>query len=404
LTTRRVPALVLLAAAGVAAVPPVPSAADRDAFVAQVMREGGIPGMQVAVVKDGKIAWSKAFGQAVLADPGPARPMREDDLLYTCSIGKMITAVAVLRQVENGKISLDDDISTSLPFPIRNPKWPDVPITWRMLLTHTSSLQDDDAIYDALYFYGVDNAVSPTALVEETFRDGGRFHGGHWFLDGRPGTERVYCNQAMNVAAYALQRYVGGPFLDYATREILRPLGMRDSGYVSGQLPVTRRAVGYGRTLNSSGQWIFLPDRVSFSHLPPSRSLLENLYAAPSLGDGGLYTSAREFSRFVASMINGGTLDGVTILRPESVRLLLTPSGFWSPYGYQQGLVFMAARGLEESLVWGHDGIDRGFVASAQFDRETGVGAVSLANANTPGETLSRRLVDLNLHLLSWFR
>src|SRR5262249_15762912 len=102
---------------------PSPNASERDAFVAQVMREGGIPGLQLAVVKDGRLAWSKAYGHAVLAKPGPIRPMREDDLLYTCSIGKMITAVVAMQQVEKGKLSLDDDIDGSLPFPVRNPKW-----------------------------------------------------------------------------------------------------------------------------------------------------------------------------------------------------------------------------------------------------------------------------------------
>jgi len=330
--------------------------------------------------------------------------MREDDLLYTCSIGKMITAVVAMQQVERGRLSLDDDIDASLPFAVRNPKWPDVPITWRMLLTHTSSLQDDEKILDSLYFYGRDYDVTPEASVEETFKPGGRYAGGSWFLAGRPGTERVYCNQAMNVVAYALQRRLGEPFLAYATREILRPLGMRDSGYIFGQLPAARRAVGYGRVIDRSGGWTYSPDRVSFSHLEPSASLLENLYSSPSLGDGGLYTNAREFSRFVAMMINGGSLDGVTILRPESVGLLLTPSGFWSVYGFQQGLVLMATRDLEDDLVWGHDGLDRGFCASAYFKRETKTGVVALANANTFEQTLSRRLLDLNTHLLSWFR
>src|SRR5262249_20667052 len=94
-TMKRILATLALAAVGAA---PFPGASERDAYVAEVMREGGIPGLQVAVVKDGRLAWSKAFGYAVLANPGPARPMREDDLLYTCSIGKMITAVVAMQQ------------------------------------------------------------------------------------------------------------------------------------------------------------------------------------------------------------------------------------------------------------------------------------------------------------------
>ena len=61
--------------------------------------------------------------------------MKNDSILYTYSVSKIVTAIAVMQQVERGRITLDDGINASLPFAVRNPKWPDVAITWSSLLS-----------------------------------------------------------------------------------------------------------------------------------------------------------------------------------------------------------------------------------------------------------------------------
>jgi hypothetical protein len=94
----------------------------------------------------------------------------------------------------------------------------------------------------------------------------------------------------------------------------------------------------------------------------------------------------------------------VKVLEPASVDSMLTFSGHYSIYGYQQGLSLFAGRNLDDQPVWGHDGEDRGFVTAVFFDRATGVGAVSFANANRDDYLLSRRLVDLDLHMMDWFK
>jgi len=146
---------------------------ERDRFIQQMMKSAGIPGVQAVVVKGNRILWSKSYGYAVLAQLGPVTPMRNDSILFTCSVAKILTAVAVMQQVEKGSISLDDDINRYVPFMVRNPKWPDVPITWRMLLTHTSSINDATGVEESVYTYGMQNPVTLEAYLEGIFKPGG---------------------------------------------------------------------------------------------------------------------------------------------------------------------------------------------------------------------------------------
>ena len=223
--------------------------AERDDFVREMMKSAGIPGVQTVVVKNNRIVWQKSYGQAVLAQPGPARPMRDDSILYTASIGKMLTAIAVMQQVEKGRLSLDDDINAYVPFVVRNPKWPDVPITWRMLLTHTSSINDAEDVQEALYVYGAASPITFEEYVEDTFKPGGLYNRPDSYLAGKPGTERIYSSNGLDLAGYAIARLVHQPFTTYVNQAILTPLGIKESSYSLADLPASKLAVGYGRTL-----------------------------------------------------------------------------------------------------------------------------------------------------------
>jgi CubicO group peptidase (beta-lactamase class C family) len=378
--------------------------AERDGFVRQMMKSAGMPGVQTVVVKHGRIVWEQSYGQAVLAQPGPLRPMRPNSILFVCSLGKVPTAVAIMQQVEKGKIGLDDDINRSLPFPVRNPRWPDVPITWRMLLTHTSSINDPDGILDSIYVYGRDAAGTLADFARDLFTPAGRYYRADLYLDSKPGASRIYSNVAFDLAGYALEQVVHESFTTYVTREVLVPLRMEGTSFFLRDLPERRLAVGYGRTPRAGGGFDFIPNGVWFGKRPAGHSVMQEMFSAPDPPSGLLFTSATQYARLMMLLMNHGTLDGVKLLEPATVDSMLTPSGFWSIHGYQQGLTLYAQRNLQEHLVWGHDGQDRGYVAAMFFDRETGIGAVAFANANSDDQELSRYLVDLTMHMMDWFK
>src|SRR5690606_2885539 len=123
-------------------VPEVPDAgppADLDGYIEWHMQAGGLPGAAAAIVKAGEIAWIGTYGWA---DIEASRPVDEHTLFIVASISKTITATRALQLVEAGLLDLDAPLETYVPYAVRHPAHPDVAITARMLLTHSSGLED----------------------------------------------------------------------------------------------------------------------------------------------------------------------------------------------------------------------------------------------------------------------
>ena len=101
-----------------------------DAKVPMVVASGNLPSIQVAVVHQDQVVWSRAFGENTSVD----------HLYMNASVQKMYTATAVLQLAERGLLDLDADVSEYVPFTVRHPGYPDTPVTARMLLAHRSGL------------------------------------------------------------------------------------------------------------------------------------------------------------------------------------------------------------------------------------------------------------------------
>ena len=106
-----------------------------------VMNEFQAVGISAAVVKDGKIVYNQSFGYKKLETQ---TPLANDDIMRIASISKSFTATSLLQLVDKGIISLDDDVSNLIGFQIRNPHHPEIPITLRMVLSHTASIRDKE--------------------------------------------------------------------------------------------------------------------------------------------------------------------------------------------------------------------------------------------------------------------
>ena len=97
-------------------------------------------GVSCAVVKDNKIIYNHNFG---VKDLAMQEPVDDQTIFRIASISKSFTATGLLQQVDQGKIALTDDVSDLIGFKVRNPRFPDKPITLEMLLSHTSSIHDN---------------------------------------------------------------------------------------------------------------------------------------------------------------------------------------------------------------------------------------------------------------------
>lgn len=112
-----------------------------DQAINDVMKEFQAVGISAAVVKDGKIVYNQSFGYKNFETQ---TPLSNDDIMRIASISKSFTATSLLQLVDKGIISLDDDVSDLIGFRIRNPHHPDVPITLKMVLSHTASIRDKE--------------------------------------------------------------------------------------------------------------------------------------------------------------------------------------------------------------------------------------------------------------------
>jgi CubicO group peptidase (beta-lactamase class C family) len=377
---------------------------DKDTFIQMAMRAAGLPGLQTVVVKNGRVVWAKSYGDAVLDQPGPRRAMSNDSVVFSASVAKILVTVAVLQQVEKNRMSLDDDINDSVPFKIRNPAWPDVPITWRMLLTHTSSLNSEsDELLSALEVYGRDPSATLDDTVKSMFIAGGSHYWADQFTHNKPGTERIYSNRAFDLMASALQGIVHEPFEQYVQREILMPLGMTQTSYLLAGRPIDRFAVGYASVRLKDGGYDYVPIKAYWSHGGAGGRLLDHQKTCADFASGCAHTTALDFARLMLMLMNHGTLDGKRILQPSSVDLMTTPIGLRNLDGWAQGLGLAGPKDIRGRQVWGHDGEDRGAANALYFNRDTGVGAIAFSNAMDADWTLTYVVVDLDLHLMSWF-
>src|SRR5215471_13258140 len=179
-----------------------------DKVVADTLARTGVPSASIAVVKDGQIAYVKAYGDARLEPKTPATP----EMRYSVgSISKQFTATAILLLQEQGKLSLDDKVAKWVPSLTRANE-----VTIRQLLSHTSGYQD----------YWPQDYVMPMMLqpvTAERIMD-------QWArkpLDFDPGTKWQYSNTNYVIAGVIIEKVSGMPLLRFLQEKIFMPLGMK---------------------------------------------------------------------------------------------------------------------------------------------------------------------------------
>ena len=129
------------------------------------MEKKNVPGLAACIAKGDKVVWSNGYGMANMTKKIPFTP--DQTLFQIASISKTIAATAVMQLRDKGLLELDEDVNKFLKFSVRNPEHPDEPIIFKHLLTHTSSINDSDALY-SIYAIG-DPATSLEEAVTQYF-------------------------------------------------------------------------------------------------------------------------------------------------------------------------------------------------------------------------------------------
>jgi CubicO group peptidase (beta-lactamase class C family) len=252
------------------------------------------------------------------------------------SISKVVTATAMMQLWEQELFDLDEDINNYLPFNIRNPNYPDDPITFRMLLAHQSSIFEWLETSSLNYLFS-DNDYS---FIEEILLlDGSNYHSEYW-ADYPPGSEKNYSNFGYILLGYLIEQITGDTFDKYCNNHIFKPLGMYNTSFKIDDLNQSNIANPY--------YWI------GGIYIPIKKT--DHLFIDPC---GGLFTTVEDLSHLFIAHLNNGEFNGVRILEESTIDLMHTPQYPESRWAgnYQYGIGWAIINNQnDETIMVGHSG------------------------------------------------
>ena len=265
-----------------------------------VMNEFQAVGISAAVVKDGKIVYNQSFGYKNLETQ---TPLANDDIMRIASISKSFTATSLLQLVDKGIISLDDDVSNLIGFQIRNPHHPEIPITLRMVLSHTASIRDKE---DYLTLDHLNPAVYGDCVES--------------YFEYKPGEGYNYSNMGLNLAGTILEKVSGVRFDDYVRTNVIHKLGLY-GGHNIDSLDANRFAIIYA---NRDGEYV----ESTGAYKSRSEDMPNYVfgYSSPIFSPtGGVKISAHDLAIYMMMHMNGGEYNGIRIISEESAKAMQTP-------------------------------------------------------------------------------
>ncbi len=321
-----------------------------------IMKVYKMVGLSVAVVKKGDLIYTHSFG---LKNIATNTPLTDDNIFRIASISKSFSATAVMQLVEAKKLSLNDDVSKLIGFTVRNPKFPDKIITLKMLMSHTSSLNDSHGYFTL-------DSINPAKTP-------------NWakcYSDYAPGAGYAYCNLNYNMVGTIIERVSGERFDKYIKAHILDKLGLY-GGYEVGALDSAKFATLYEYD-SASRQFIAADGAYN-----PRTAEINNYvmgYSAPIFSPtGGMKISAADLARYMTMHAYYGKYKGARIISKKSARIMQTPvSGGEGGYG----LALMTANNtiIPGEVMKGHSGSAYGLYSMMFFHPKKKFGIVAITN------------------------
>lgn len=309
------------------------------------MKKDKIPTIAATIIRNDSIVWSRAYGYS-----NPSRLATTETVYYLASISKTITATAVMQQVESGAIDLDKDINNYLPFELRNPKFPDSPITTRMLMTHRSGLAwpTDNEDPDFYRTYSTNASLSLHDWITSFLLPAGSDYEPRVWLNVEPGTTVQYSNIGGAILGYLVEAVTGRDFAEYCREMIFEPLEMLNSGFRLENVHESDLAI-----LNAGNS---TPEQYTVEFYPSTTAR----------------SSAEELSHFLIAYMNGGIYKGKRILQESTIEQILS----LQVPGAGIGLIWWSHGGN-----WmGHTGGFVGVSSSMDLYRSEKLGVIILCN------------------------
>ena len=309
--------------------------------LAELMREHQVPGVSIAVIRNGKIDWARGFG---IADVETGRAVTPQTLFQAASISKPVIAAAALSMVQDGLLDLDEDVNLKL----KSWKLPtneytvEQPVTLRQLLSHTAG-----TTVSGFPGYARDADLPSTIDILE-----GRGNTDPVRVDTLPGSKRRYSGGGYTIVGQLMVDVAGKPYPEILRERVLEPAGMTHSTYVQ-PLPLARENDAATAYANDG-------------------SAIEGRYHHYPEG-GGLWTTAGDLARFALAIQQSRAGKPGSLLSSHLVSEMLTP--VMNHYGLGLGL-------SEDGDRFGHSGANEGFLCVLSASLDDGWGIVVMTNGN----------------------
>lgn len=333
-----------------------------DAYVTEQLALAKLPGLSAAIVKDGKLALLRHYGKA---DLEAGRAPADDTAFFLASLSKTTTGIGAMRLVEAGKLALDEDVNTYLPFRVRNPRFPDQKITTRHLMTHTSGVHETGVRLLSLAKPG-DPTTSLQELLEPYLVPGGATYveGESYSPELAPGQRFFYSNFGAALVGLVIERVSGKTFAAYMRDEVFAKLGLVNTSFLLRDLDPAKIAVPY-------------------TYVTGKGQVAEPQTSVPYLPATALRTPAKELAKLLLAVARGGELDGARLLSAETVREMTRVQVPAAEVGNDidgQGLLW-EHRVVAGVRCYGHGGSYYG-TSTRMHVRPDGLGVITLANGD----------------------
>ena len=379
---RRLVSVLFMLMAGAVFADAVPVAA-LEAKIRSMMDENMTAGMSVVVVKGDKVVYQQAFGYR---DKDTREPLDVNDIFRIASISKSFSGMSVMQLVEAGKMSLDDDVNGILGMDIRNPRYPDIPVTIKMLLSHTSGMSDGGGYHDLSY---VDKTKTDINLIREKA-----------WLTYPPGKGYRYCNRALNIIGLVIEKVSGERFDEYVLNHILKPIGADNSGFNLDKLDKATITKLYqysakrNRLVPGGGYKRVNEKKVADGTYEIGK---DGFFWSPT---GGMKMSAPNLAKWMMTLKNGGVApNGNRIISEKGSKTMLTPVIDTSDPGVQYCLTTrVETRFVKDKKLVGHTGSAYGLYSCMYFCPDEDWGIVCICSSAKPDKVNGMHGIRKCLH------
>jgi CubicO group peptidase (beta-lactamase class C family) len=340
-----------------------------------IQQASNLPGFAVSIIKNDSLVFSNGFGYADKQTKKPYTPLT---IQPVGSVSKTVIGLALMKAMELGYFTLETEVNSLLPFKVINPHYPGKAITIRQLVTHTSSLVDDEVTYMRAYNPGKQPLMKLGIYLREYCTPTGKFYKATNFDTAAIGTVYHYSNIAAALAAYLIEVKARMGFDAFTEKYIFVPLGMSDTHWFYTEAKSKLYATLY---------MVNKPESEQEKQLMNADGSYK-IYSCATYPDGSLKTSVSDLIKYMLAMMKGYFGQG-GIVSKESYALLFAPQ-----FTAANMPANMEKKEVNRAVFWAytpkgiirHTGSDPGLMAFVSINPVTKIARAFTLNAQLEGE------------------